>query len=230
MADATDSTTSLAPRKRVPAEERRIEVVRVAMDVVARDGIHGASTAEIAKLAGISHAYLFRLFPTKEELMIAVSQEAGDRMHQRMVVAGEAATARGDDPLEAMGAEWIELLRDRTALRVSLQAIAAAELVPALGEHLRAAWEEVIADIERISGADTDRVREFVAQGMLLKIIAGLGAEQSDWATRLHHGPLPCGNDAGAVLRARGILPPATSSPGATSSQSATSSPEAPAS
>lgn len=191
-----------ARRKRVPAEERREQVIEAAMDVVSRAGIHGASTAEIAQRAGISHAYLFRLFPTKDELMIAVTGAAGQRMHQEMIKVGELAKARGEDPLEAMGLQWVELLADRTALRVSLQAIAAAELIPALGEQLRTAWEGVICDIERVSGADSERVRAFVAEGMLLKIIAGLGAEQSDWATRLHNGPLPCGNDGAALVAA----------------------------
>ena len=215
-ATASASEPAAAPRrKRVPAPERRADVLREAIEVVARDGMHGASTAEIARRAGISHAYLFRLFPSKDELMIAVSHEAGHRMHERMVGVGEAAKARGEDPLEAMGAEWVELLRDRTMLRVSLQAIAAAELIPALGEHLRASWERVITDIERISGADPDRVREFVAEGMLLKIIAGLGAEQSDWATRLHHGPLPCGNDGSTMFGQHCAFP----QPGASATQ-----------
>ncbi len=200
MATSTDSpkpaarrSNKPAPRKRVPAEERREDVLRVAAEVVARDGMHAASTAEIAKAAGMSHAYLFRLFPTKEELLLEVARRCCVTMRDDMIGAGEAARAAGEDPLAAMGARWIELLDDRTLLQVSLQSISAAQAMPALGEQLREAWELIVADIERVSGASTDDVRAFVAEGMLLKVISGLGAEQSPWVERLHGGPLPCG-------------------------------------
>ncbi len=182
-----------APRRRVPAEERREDVLRVAAQVVARDGMHAASTAEIAKAAGMSHAYLFRLFPTKEELLLEVARRCCVTMREQMIGAGEDATAAGEEPLAAMGARWIELLDDRTLLQVSLQSISAAQAMPALGAQLREAWELIITDIERVSGASTDEVRAFVAEGMLLKVISGLGAEQSPWVERLHGGPLPCG-------------------------------------
>jgi AcrR family transcriptional regulator len=193
MSTPTEQTERLKPRKRVPAEERREDVLREAAKVIARDGMHAASTAEIAKRSGISHAYLFRLFPTKDELLMAVSHRCGDVMHQAMIRAGEQAKARGEDPLLAMGVEWTSQLTDHTNLLVSLQSITASRTVPALGEHLRAAWGEVVDDIARISGAGPDEVRAFVAQGMLLQVIAALGAEESDWASWLHHGPLPCG-------------------------------------
>ncbi|MBJ7473148.1 MAG: TetR family transcriptional regulator, partial [Solirubrobacteraceae bacterium] len=58
MPSATDKpkpAKQAAPRKRVPAEERREDVLAIAAQVVARDGMHAASTAEIARLAGMSH-------------------------------------------------------------------------------------------------------------------------------------------------------------------------------
>lgn len=203
MSTATEKSERPAPRKRVPAEERREDVLRVAAEVIARDGMHAASTAEIAKRAGISHAYLFRLFPKKEDLLLAVSHRCGDAMHQAMIQAGERAKSLGDDPLVAMGAEWTSQLEDQTNLLVSLQSITASRSIPELGDRLREAWGEVVDDIARLSGGSPDEVRAFVAQGMLLQVIAALGAEQSDWATWLHEGPLPCGADdkAAAVSR-----------------------------
>lgn len=181
-----------APRKRVPADERREDVLRVAAEVVARDGMHAASTAEVARLAGMSHAYLFRLYPTKEALLLEVARRGCITMREEMIGAGERARISGEDPLAAMGARWIELLEDRTLLQVSLQSISAAQAMPALGVQLREAWEQIVVDIERVSGAPVDDVRAFIAEGMLLKIISGLGAEQSPWVERLHGGPLPC--------------------------------------
>lgn len=180
------------PRKRVPADERREQVLVAAASVIARDGMHAASTAEIAKRSGISHAYLFRLFPTKESLLCAVARENGRVMLSTMAEAGEAAAARGEDPMMAMGLAFQDLLRDRTMLQVNLQGVSASGSVPAVAEVMRDAWAEIVAMIERITGEGPDAVREFVAQGMLLLVISGLGAEESPWAVRLHHGPLPC--------------------------------------
>jgi AcrR family transcriptional regulator len=230
-------------RKRVPAEQRREEVLRVAAEVIALDGMHAASTASIAKAAGMSHAYLFRLFPTKEELLCAVAAENCRRVAERMTLAGEAARAAfdagagsvdlGGGPLAfeamdavremlgkpapetpeetrrglilgAMGMAWRELLTDRTLLQVNLQGISASSNSVAIGDVMRAGWERVVLEIERISGCDADEARAFVAQGTLLLVISGLGAEESDWATRLHHGPLPCAPDGASSLN----LPP----------------------
>lgn len=203
MATPTDTSAKTAgkktgkpvPRKRVPAEERREHVLVVAAEVIAVDGMHAASTASIAKRSGMSHAYLFRLFPTKDELLAAVAHENARQIKQRMVEAGESAKADGDDVLAAMGQAWNELLRNRTLLRVNLQGISASSSIPSVGDAMRAGWQGVVEEIERISGATPDEARAFVAQGTLLLVINGLGAEESSWAARLHHGPLPCAPD-----------------------------------
>jgi len=53
----------LAERK--TKEERREEILDAAIAEFAERGLHGASTEEIARLAGISQPYVFRLFGTK---------------------------------------------------------------------------------------------------------------------------------------------------------------------
>lgn len=203
-AKAKPAAKKPVPKKRVPAEERRLEVLQRAAEVVGRDGMHAASTAEIAKRSGISHAYLFRLFPTKEELLIAVALENGRRMHEGMTEAGERAVQVGEDPLMAMGERWVSLLEDRTLLQVMLQGISGSRSMPALGERLREQWETLVTDIERLSGANEDEVRAFIAEGMLLLVVSGLGAERAPWVERLHGGPLPCepanGNPALAAI------------------------------
>src|SRR3954464_1736348 len=69
------------------AEDRREAVLQAALPIVAARGIAATPTAEIAKRAGISHAYLFRLFPTKSDLAVALVERAA-------VGGGGAADAR----------------------------------------------------------------------------------------------------------------------------------------
>ena len=59
-------------RTRSTAQERRAELLAAALSEFAIGGLHGTSTEAIAKRAGISHAYLFRLFGTKKQLFIAI--------------------------------------------------------------------------------------------------------------------------------------------------------------
>ena len=56
---------------RKSAEERREEITGIALRHFAEGGYYGTSTEAIAREAGISQPYLFRLFRTKKELFLA---------------------------------------------------------------------------------------------------------------------------------------------------------------
>ncbi|HEY1975052.1 MAG TPA: helix-turn-helix domain-containing protein [Candidatus Baltobacteraceae bacterium] len=55
-------------------EETRERILAAAREVIARKGKRGATTREIADVAGVNEATLFRHFGTKEALIIAVAQ------------------------------------------------------------------------------------------------------------------------------------------------------------
>jgi AcrR family transcriptional regulator len=54
------------------ADERHRQLLRVAIDVFARNGFSGTKTKDIATAAGVSEAILFRHFATKEDLYHAI--------------------------------------------------------------------------------------------------------------------------------------------------------------
>jgi len=56
----------------MPAAERREMVLEAAMAEFAVHGLAGTSTEDVARRAGISQPYLFRLFPTKKALFLAL--------------------------------------------------------------------------------------------------------------------------------------------------------------
>jgi AcrR family transcriptional regulator len=60
------------PAGRMAAEERRLQIVRVAMRLFSERGFRGTTTKEIAHAAGVSEAIIFRHFATKEELYTAI--------------------------------------------------------------------------------------------------------------------------------------------------------------
>ena len=70
-----------ATKTRKSAEERREEIVSAAFEHFAQSGYNGASTDAIARDAGISQPYLFRLFRTKRELFLACVDRAHGQQH-----------------------------------------------------------------------------------------------------------------------------------------------------
>jgi AcrR family transcriptional regulator len=165
------------------ADERRETILEAAERVFAARGLHGTPTLEIAKAAGISQAYLFRLFPTKAELFLALNDRCNARIRETFSQAAEAARAAGEDVLPAMGQAYIGLLADRNLLLNQLHSFAACD-DPALREQMRAAFASLVELVERESGADPDEVRVFFAHGMLLNVLVAMGASDVDehWA------------------------------------------------
>src|SRR5471030_291300 len=110
--------------ERKSKDERREDILDAAMAVFASHGLQGASTDEIARLAGISQPYVFRLFGTKKELFTAVVARC---FRQTLEVFQRAAEGkRGEEALRAMGTAYKELLTsDSTYLRTQMQAYAA---------------------------------------------------------------------------------------------------------
>ncbi len=55
-------------------EDTRSRIILAAREVIARKGKRGATTREIAEVAGVNEATLFRHFGTKESLIVAVAK------------------------------------------------------------------------------------------------------------------------------------------------------------
>ncbi|MFJ7072998.1 TetR/AcrR family transcriptional regulator [Streptomyces sp. NPDC098781] len=64
-----------AMNARVRSEERRAEIVRAALEVIAERGYRGASLASVAERVGLTQQGLLHYFPTKDALLVAVLQE-----------------------------------------------------------------------------------------------------------------------------------------------------------
>jgi len=73
-------------------EETRERILAATRDVIGRKGKRGATTREIADVAGVNEATLFRHFGTKEALLIACAQ----RFCGYLELAGVAAGLTGD--------------------------------------------------------------------------------------------------------------------------------------
>lgn len=171
--------------------ERRSQVLAIAAAEFASHGLHGASVEAIAREAGITQAYVFRMFGTKKALFLELVGAAFDRLTDGMSHA--AAGTSGLDALTLMGARYYESLADRTSLLLQLQGFAACgdgEVRDLVRARVAGMWHTVAAT----AGSDPVTVKSFLAFGMLLNNVAALDAGELDepWAagvrTRIHPG------------------------------------------
>jgi AcrR family transcriptional regulator len=178
--------------KRQTAEERREAVLEAGRHEFALHGLHGASTDAIARRAGISQPYLFRLFGSKRDLYLAVIERCFDRTLETFRAA--AAGTAGMDALRAMGDAYGRLIDDdRTMLQGQLQAYAASVEDAEIRDATARGFGRLVDYVEAVSGADPATITRFFAQGMLFNVMAALGLSPSDepreaWARRIAEG------------------------------------------
>jgi AcrR family transcriptional regulator len=178
--------------ERKSKEARREEILDAAFAVFAERGLHGASTEEIAKRAGISQPYVFRLFGTKKELYLAAVARC---YRQTLEIFQRAAEGkRGQEALEAIGLAYTQLLEsDRPFLQAQMQSYAACD-DPDICRVVRNGYGDLVSYVERVSGETPECVARFFAKGMLLNVIASmqLWNPTEPWAIRLLEG---CADD-----------------------------------
>ena len=173
---------------RQSAGQRREAVLEAALVEFAERGLHGASTDGIARSAGISQPYLFRLFRTKKELYIASVEQCLRATLEAFERASEGL--EGEAALRAMGTAYKQLLDDRTMLRAQLQAYAACD-DPEIRKAVRRGFGEIMAHVERASGAPPEEIARWFATGMMLNVAAAMDLRHArePWAQRLPRRP-----------------------------------------
>jgi len=157
---------------RSTAAARRDDVLDAALIEFADHGFEGASTEDIARRAGISQPYLFRLFGTKKELFKAA---VGRCFRETLELFQRAAEGkRGEEALKAIGQAYQKQLEeDRTRLRAQMNAYVACE-DPEIRDVVRAGFGDLVAYVRRVSSADSETVSSFFATGMLLNVLASM--------------------------------------------------------
>ena len=178
---------------RSTAAERKDDVLDAAMIEFAEKGYDGTSTDDIAKRAGISQPYLFRLFGTKKELFKATVSRCFRETLEMFQRAAEGK--RGEEALHAIGQAYMEQLNtDRTWLRAQMQSYAAAADDPEVRAVVRAGYGDLVAYARRVSGADWDQIWQFFATGMLFNVLASMHVTETpeQWMLDLLSG---CGKE-----------------------------------
>jgi AcrR family transcriptional regulator len=173
---------------RQSAEERRESILDAALIEFAAKGLHGTSTEDIARRAGISQPYVFRLFGTKKSLFAEACRRCMRDVRDAMGKAAEGKS--GEEALKAMGAAYIDYLATEPR-RLTLQMhMYAASDEPEIREVAREGYGELVRFAEQVSGGSGKHVSDFFAKGMLINVLAAMDVRDAgiDWADRLLQG------------------------------------------
>lgn len=178
-------------QRKMSGTDRRQQILRIAADEFADAGLHGASMESIARQAGITQAYVFRIFGTKKALFLEVMIASFERLTEGMRDATVDSTGR--EALSLMGAQYYEMLADRSSLLLQLQGFAACG-DPEVRDAVRESFGRMWKTISDITGLDEVTIKAFLAFGMLLNNAAALQVSDlaEPWSdavqTRIHPG------------------------------------------
>ena len=144
-----------AHRKRLGADERREEIIRVTLELAARQGVDDVTTQDMAQAMGVTQGAVFRHFSSKDAIWLAVMQWVRDRL---MAVLGRAAAA-GRDPLDALERMFFAHI-DFIAAHPAIPRVLTSEHLHARSSALRTLVTEIVLAYEAKIAALLEAARQ----------------------------------------------------------------------
>lgn len=137
---------------RLPAAKRREQLLDTAVSLIAQRGYAGATTADLAKAAGVTEPIIYRHFSSKKDLFIAVI----DRTSERTIETWDRQLRSARDSAQRLrrliGANPMVTDRGRGIYRVIVQAmmeIQDPEILAAIQRHVVKLHQFVRAEVDR---------------------------------------------------------------------------------
>ena len=126
---------------KLPAEERREQLLLAAHELFAKKGYRATGTDEIAKKAGLTKGALYFHFASKEEILLAMVKEIiGGHARTMEILAGRKLTPAG----LLMELRQIDCKMPMPEARRNLQLIAEVIQVPRVLKLINAAYERSV--------------------------------------------------------------------------------------
>lgn len=179
-----------AARTLSTADARRAAVVSSAIATFAESGYQTTPLAAVAEHAGISPAYVSKLFASKVALFVAAIDECYTRIADTLERSADDAQADSpNEVLHVMGGAYAALIADRSLLMLQVHAQAATD-IPEIAAAVRRGIGRVTEVAANASHADREYVQRFVAFGQLCHLLTTIDAFDVDatWAAILTGG------------------------------------------
>lgn len=152
---------------RLPAAERRTQLLEVALAVFGEHGYHGASMNQVAEAAGVTKPVLYQHFRSKRELYLELLEDVGNRLEEVII----KATTELANPRAQVTAGFTAYFTFVTDERPSFQLLFGGatrldEEFAATVRRVEATIAEVIAGLIQVEGVD-DPQRRVLAHGIV---------------------------------------------------------------
>lgn len=165
---------------RLPAAKRREQLLDHAAELFSKHGYARATTAQLARAAGVTEPIIYRHFKSKRDLFIALIERTGERTvkqweEQLAETADPAARLRrllGENPMVSE--------RGRLVYRVMLQAITEVDdkgIREALNDHISALHAFLVRELEKAQSAHRvgHRFSAQILAWLLIDVALGYG-------------------------------------------------------
>lgn len=107
MSSPSPKSRKAVPRKRIGAAARRDQILRVAGDMFAKDGIDATSMRRIAAKAGVTAALLYKHFADKDALLMAIGEAFFIKLNAYLDDAAQGQR----DPVSRLKAQMLAYMR-----------------------------------------------------------------------------------------------------------------------
>lgn len=165
---------------RLPAAQRKEQLLDTAAKLFAVHGYAGATTAQIARAAGVTEPIIYRHFQSKRDLFIALLERTGDAT----IRLWEHELKTAPDPAERLkrliGANPMVANKGRGIYRVIVQAMTEVEdpqIQEALNRHVGKLHEFLVAEVQHAqdSGKVSKRFSPALTAWALIHMGLGFG-------------------------------------------------------
>lgn len=147
---------------RMPAAERREQLLDVAAEAFSRQGYARATTSQLAKAAGVTEPIIYRHFKSKKNLFIALIARTGKRTLEQWERDLASATTPAERLARLIGDNPMVSEEGRDAYRVFLQAISEVEdgdIENAINDHIMSLHAFINDEIAKAQKANAVPVR-----------------------------------------------------------------------
>lgn len=167
-------------------EDKKEIIIENAVGVFSERGYYKATTAMVAKAAGVTQPYVFHFFENKEELFKAVIDRAFDRIYNTFA----GVNAPGDQLIETMGHAFEQIIqthRDEVLMVMQAHAITDTGIRDHVSKLFLKMFESLSMKFENagISNAK-ETAAHFIGTGLLITLAEVLNLPQ------LTHGKDNC--------------------------------------
>ncbi|SYZ73978.1 putative transcriptional regulator [Candidatus Zixiibacteriota bacterium] len=148
---------------KMPAEQRRAQLITAAIEVFNRKGYDGATTEDIAREAGVTKGALYFHFRNKEEIFLAVVKETAGR-HIAEVLDAIEIQPDIDHFIESVVTYSFTILKDEKHLTMELWE--QAQKIPGVRSYISEIHSQLVEGVARhihkIAGIGLKKARSLV--------------------------------------------------------------------